>query len=63
MFIHYNANPLYKDTDDCTVRAISLFTGKSYDETFIGIVVTRSEFNELIDVIKGLKASVDEWSK
>lgn len=33
MFIHYNANPLYKDTDDCTVRAISLFTGKTYDET------------------------------
>lgn len=26
-------------------------------------VVTRSEFNELVDTIKGLKASIDEWSK
>lgn len=26
-------------------------------------VVTRSEFNELVDMIKGLKASVDEWNK
>ncbi len=26
-------------------------------------VVTRSEFNDLVDTIKGLKASIDEWSK
>lgn len=26
-------------------------------------VVTRSEFNELVDTIKGLKESIDEWSK
>lgn len=26
-------------------------------------VVTRSEFNDLVDTINGLKASIDEWSK
>ena len=47
-FIPYNANPLYKDTDDCTVRAISLFTGKTYDETFVGISVTGFELKQVM---------------
>lgn len=50
-FIPYNANPLYKDTDDCTVRAISLFTGKTYDETFVGIAVTGFELKQVMVLI------------
>lgn len=34
MFCYYNANPLGRKVNDCTVRAISLATGKSWDETY-----------------------------
>ena len=34
MFKYYNANPLGRNVNDCTVRAISLATGKSWDETY-----------------------------
>lgn len=52
-FIPYNANPLYKDTDDCTVRAISLFTGKTYDEIFVGIAVTGFELKQVMAACNG----------
>lgn len=35
MFQYYNANPLGRRVNDCTVRAISLATGDSWDETYI----------------------------
>jgi hypothetical protein len=34
MFQYYNANPLGRHVNDCTVRAISLATEKSWDYTF-----------------------------
>ena len=34
MFRYYNANPLGRHVNDCTVRAISLATNKSWDESF-----------------------------
>lgn len=34
MFKYYNANPRNRRVNDCTVRAISLATGRSWDETF-----------------------------
>ena len=34
MFRYYNANPRNRRVNDCTVRAISLATGKSWDQTF-----------------------------
>ena len=34
MFKYYNANPLQRQVNDCTVRAISLALGKSWDETY-----------------------------
>lgn len=34
MFKYYNANPRRRNVDDCTVRAISLATDRSWDETF-----------------------------
>lgn len=42
-FKFLNQNPDGLITDDCTVRAISLFTGKSWDSTFIGIAITGFE--------------------
>lgn len=34
-FKYYNANPLQRNVNDCTIRAISLATGKSWDDTYI----------------------------
>lgn len=34
MFIYYNANPRGRRVNDCTIRAISLATNKSWDETY-----------------------------
>lgn len=34
MFIYYNANPYGRLVNDCTVRAISLATGKSWNNTY-----------------------------
>mgnify|MGYP001771136746 FL=1 len=34
MFKYYNANPRNRRVNDCTIRAISLATGRSWDETF-----------------------------
>ena len=34
MFQYYNANPRGRHVHDCTVRAISLATNRSWDETY-----------------------------
>lgn len=35
MFRFYNANPKGRRVNDCTVRAISLATNRSWDSTFL----------------------------
>ena len=35
MYEYYNANPFGRHVNDCTVRAISLATNKTWDETYI----------------------------
>ena len=37
MFIKYNANPAGRRTSDCVIRAISVLTGMTWDETYIEI--------------------------
>ena len=34
MYMFYNANPLGRHVNDCTIRAISRATGRSWDETY-----------------------------
>ena len=34
MFQYYNANPRHRNVNDCTVRAISLATGRTWDATY-----------------------------
>lgn len=34
MFKYYNANPRGRRVNDCTIRAIALATGRSWDETY-----------------------------
>ena len=67
MFKYYNANPLGRNVSDCAVRAISLATNRSWDETYCelsefarreGITFSEIEFlnNYLLDNLydKGL---------
>lgn len=60
MFKYYNANPLGRNVSDCAVRAISLATNRSWDDTYKelsefarreGITFSEIEFlnNYLID--------------
>lgn len=53
MFEYYNANPLGRNVNDCSVRAISLAEGISWDEAYIklaefarqeGITFSETEF-------------------
>lgn len=37
MYIEYNLNPNKKKVEDCAIRAVSAATGKSWDETYIGL--------------------------
>lgn len=36
-FKFFNMNPYHKDTQDCTIRAISLFLNKTWDEVYWGV--------------------------
>ena len=42
-FKFYNPNPCHRNTNDCTVRGISLLTGKSWHDTYLGIVMVGYE--------------------
>lgn len=35
MFRYYNMNPLHRNVNDCSVRAIALAKEKSWDETYV----------------------------
>lgn len=39
MFIKYNANPYGRRTSDCVIRAISVLTGQTWDETYLDIMI------------------------
>lgn len=39
MWVNYNANPSAMRVGDCTVRAIAKATGKSWEDTYIGMSV------------------------
>lgn len=39
MYIPYNANPAATRVGDCTIRAISKTTGKSWEEVYLGVAL------------------------
>lgn len=57
MFQYHNANPRKRKVNDCTVRAISLATGKSWDETFIEL----SEFARAQAIMPDEVDYIDEY--
>ena len=49
MYDYYNANPLGKDEDDCTIRAISCASGRSWDEVYDELSDLAQEKGTLLD--------------
>ena len=37
MWVYYNSNPIGRRTSDCVIRAISVLTGKTWDQVYIEI--------------------------
>lgn len=40
MFVDFNANPINRDTGDCTVRAISVLMNQSWRDTYADLSMT-----------------------
>jgi len=57
MFEYYNANPRNRRVNDCTVRAISLATGRSWDETFEEL----SKFAQIQAIMPDDVTYIDEY--
>lgn len=57
MFRYYNANPLGRNVNDCTVRAISLATGRTWDDTFEEL----SKFAQAQAIMVDEVAYIDEY--
>lgn len=38
-YINYNANPVNKNTGDCTVRAISVLMNQSWEDTYADLTM------------------------
>ena len=56
-FCYYNANPLNRRVNDCTVRAISLATNQTWDNTYIML----SEFARLQCIMPDEVYYIDEF--
>lgn len=57
MFRFYNANPRGRHVNDCTVRAISLATNKSWDETYREL----SHYAQLLCIMPDDVTYIDEY--
>ena len=57
MFKYYNANPHNRHVNDCTVRAISLATRRSWDETFAEL----SDFAQAQAIMPDDTLYIDEY--
>lgn len=57
MFQFYNANPRGRRVNDCTVRAISLATNKSWDETYREL----SHYAQLLCIMPDDITYIDEY--
>lgn len=46
-YVHFNPNPLGRDTGDCVVRAISKVMGQTWDEAFIDLSGTALQIADM----------------
>lgn len=61
MFCFYNANPLGRHVNDCTVRAISRATGRSWDRTYYELSNFARELAVMPDNIFYIDAYLSEY--
>ena len=47
MYKQFNANPIAKRGDDCTVRAISKITGQTWEQTYIDLCAYGLRFYDM----------------
>lgn len=47
MYKQYNANPVARRAGDCTVRAISKITGKSWEQVYVGLCVCGFKYYDM----------------
>lgn len=47
-FSYFNPNPEGKQVGDCTVRAIAKATGKSWDETYVGLCLQGLKMGDMM---------------
>ena len=47
VFKEFNNNPRNLKVGDCTIRAISLLTNKTWDETYMGLMTTGFELKDM----------------
>lgn len=59
MYKFYNANAKGKFHNDCTVRAISLAEGKSWDETYVELSKLAQEQGIILDDVNFIEPLLD----
>lgn len=57
MYKFYNANPLGRHVNDCTVRAISLATGESWEDTYRRL----SHFAQMLCIMPDDVTYIDDY--
>jgi hypothetical protein len=64
-FTYYNANPKNRITGDCVFRAISLATGKNYNDVVMEMVQTMLETGYCLNDKKGIEKYMEKigWVK
>ena len=55
MYEYYNANTIGRFTNDCTIRAISVAEGKTWDETYEELSDIEREFSKLKPLYDDIK--------
>ena len=59
MFLYYNANPLGNQVNDCTVRAISLATGRTWDNTYEELTTFAQAQGMMLDEVRYIDEYLD----
>lgn len=60
-FRYYNANPYGRKVNDCTVRAISLATGKTWDETYDWLSKYAKEQGIMMDEVQYIDEFLEKY--
>lgn len=60
MFQYYNANPRQRHIDDCVVRALSILTGKSWNEVYDELSDLSNEEAFMFDSVEFVEDYLDD---